>query len=61
MAHQYGAVGVASVPLLWIVGAGATVFWVIGVSVVAILMHAVTRVTDIEPDQLFDAPAIDVV
>lgn len=28
--QQYAAIGVASIPILWIVGAGGAVFWVIG-------------------------------
>lgn len=30
MFQQYTAVGIASFPLFWIAGAGAAVFWVIG-------------------------------
>lgn len=40
VAQQYAAVGLISFPLFWIVGAGAAVFWVIGASFFAIMLHA---------------------
>lgn len=38
--QQYMALGVCSIPLLYIVGAGSAVFWVIGASLFVIAMHS---------------------
>ena len=57
MAHQYSAVGILSFPVLWLAGAGGTVFWVIGATVVTVLVHAALRVLDSDPDELFLQPA----
>lgn len=40
LAHQYALVGVCSFPLLWMSGAGAIVFWVLGASLFLILAHS---------------------
>ena len=37
---QYGLVAALSFPLFWLAGAGSAIFWVIGASVFAILLHA---------------------
>ncbi|KAK4315363.1 hypothetical protein Pmani_013416 [Petrolisthes manimaculis] len=39
-AHQYAAVGVLSLPLFYLVGAGAVLFWVLGASLFIICVHA---------------------
>ena len=57
VAHQYSAVGILSFPVLWLAGAGGTVFWVIGATVVTVLVHAALRVLDSDPDELFLQPA----
>jgi hypothetical protein len=38
--HQYVAVGIFSIPFLWLIGAGATVTWVLGISSIVALIHA---------------------
>lgn len=40
LAQQYACVGLASIPLFIIAGAGTAVFWVIGASIVSIVAHA---------------------
>jgi len=40
LGHQYCAVGAMSFPLFWLAGAGSAVFWIIGASFFAIMMHA---------------------
>lgn len=40
MAHQYAAVGVLSLPVFYIAGAGAALFWVLGASLFIIAIHA---------------------
>ncbi|XP_074652812.1 prenylated Rab acceptor protein 1-like [Tubulanus polymorphus] len=40
LVQQYAAVGVTSIPLFWLVGAGTAVFWVIGASFFTIMLHA---------------------
>ncbi|XP_069939730.1 prenylated Rab acceptor protein 1 isoform X2 [Cherax quadricarinatus] len=40
LAHQYTAVGVLSLPVFYIAGAGAVLFWVLGASFVIIIIHA---------------------
>ncbi|ESO08146.1 hypothetical protein HELRODRAFT_169884 [Helobdella robusta] len=57
MTQQYAAVGMISLPILWLAGAGTVVFWVIGVSMVVIILHAVfhsVSTDDDDNDQLFD-------
>ncbi|XP_067935454.1 prenylated Rab acceptor protein 1-like [Watersipora subatra] len=39
--QQYAAIGVSSVPLLWLSGAGGAVFWILGASIFLIGLHAV--------------------
>lgn len=46
LGQQYAALGLCSLPLLYLVGAGAVVFWVIGASLFVITLHA--SVYDIE-------------
>ena len=40
-AELYTALGVISVPVFYIVGAGSAIFWIIGASVVITLLHAI--------------------
>jgi len=40
LAQQYAGVGLASIPIFLIAGAGTAVFWVIGASIVCIVLHA---------------------
>lgn len=40
LAHQYAAVGVLSLPIFYIVGAGTALFWVLGASFFFIAIHA---------------------
>ncbi|XP_063866459.1 prenylated Rab acceptor protein 1-like isoform X3 [Scylla paramamosain] len=40
MAHQYAVVGVLSLPVFYIAGAGAALFWVLGASLFIIAIHA---------------------
>jgi len=40
LAQQYAGVGLASIPIFIIAGAGTAVFWVIGASIVFIVLHA---------------------
>ena len=53
VAHQYGAVCVASFPFFWLAGAGGAFFWVIGASITLILLHAIFYVTE-EEAELFE-------
>ncbi|CAL8093353.1 unnamed protein product [Orchesella dallaii] len=41
LAQQYSLVGLCSMPVLWICGAGAALFWVLGASCFLIMTHAV--------------------
>jgi len=41
LAQQYAGVGIASIPIFILAGAGTAVFWVIGASIVFIILHAV--------------------
>jgi len=40
LAQQYAGVGLASIPIFILAGAGTAVFWVIGASIVLIVLHA---------------------
>lgn len=40
LAQQYGIVTICSMPVLYIVGAGAAMFWVLGASLFLITLHA---------------------
>ncbi|XP_064650608.1 prenylated Rab acceptor protein 1-like [Lineus longissimus] len=40
LAQQYAAVGVISIPVFWIAGAGSVIFWLIGASIFVIALHA---------------------
>ncbi|XP_050728046.1 prenylated Rab acceptor protein 1-like [Eriocheir sinensis] len=40
LAHQFAAVGVFSLPVFYIAGAGAVLFWVLGASLFIIMVHA---------------------
>jgi len=40
LAQQYAAIGVISIPLFVIAGAGGAVFWVIGASIFVVALHA---------------------
>ncbi|XP_071525169.1 prenylated Rab acceptor protein 1-like isoform X2 [Panulirus ornatus] len=40
LAHQYAAVGIFSLPILYMAGAGAVLFWVLGASFFIIVIHA---------------------
>merc|ERR1712137_157377 len=40
LAQQYAGVGLASIPIFILAGAGTAVFWVIGASVFCVIMHA---------------------
>ncbi|XP_066952329.1 prenylated Rab acceptor protein 1-like isoform X1 [Macrobrachium rosenbergii] len=40
LVHQYAAVGILSLPIFYIVGAGAALFWVLGASFFIIALHA---------------------
>lgn len=53
--QQYAAIGVASIPILWIVGAGSAVFWVIGASFFVIMLHASLYKPDEEMEPFADA------
>lgn len=41
LAQQYCLVGLCNMPVLWICGAGAALFWVLGASCFLIMTHAV--------------------
>ncbi|XP_070549014.1 prenylated Rab acceptor protein 1-like isoform X2 [Ptychodera flava] len=45
--QQYLAVGLISIPMFFMAGAGSAVFWVIGASVFLIMLHASLLSTDI--------------
>lgn len=38
--QQYAGVAMVSLPILWLAGAGNAFFWIIGASIVVIVMHA---------------------
>lgn len=38
--EQYGLIIMLSLPLLFLASAGSTVFWIIGASIVTVLLHA---------------------
>ncbi|XP_063615238.1 prenylated Rab acceptor protein 1-like isoform X1 [Penaeus indicus] len=40
LAHQYGAIGILSLPVFYLAGAGAVLFWVLGASFFIIAIHA---------------------
>ena len=40
LAHQYWAISLSSLPFLFMAGAGAVVFWVLGASIAVITVHA---------------------
>ncbi|XP_069189747.1 prenylated Rab acceptor protein 1 isoform X3 [Procambarus clarkii] len=40
LAHQYSAVGIVSLPIFYLAGAGAVLFWVLGASFFIIILHA---------------------
>ncbi|ELU09515.1 hypothetical protein CAPTEDRAFT_19146 [Capitella teleta] len=40
LAQQYASVGLMSIPVLWLAGAGSAIFWIIGASVFVIMLHA---------------------
>ncbi|KAJ4444804.1 hypothetical protein ANN_06601, partial [Periplaneta americana] len=40
LAQQYGLVAVCSLPLFYLAGAGAAIFWVLGASIFVITLHA---------------------
>jgi len=46
LAQQYSLVGLCSMPLFYMVGAGAVMFWVLGASLFLIMLHA--SIYDIE-------------
>jgi hypothetical protein len=46
----YALIGVSSIPLLWISGAGQTLFWVIGASVLVVVGHAVCTDKSVEAE-----------
>ncbi|XP_071275362.1 prenylated Rab acceptor protein 1 [Agelaius tricolor] len=48
-AHQLGVAGGASLPLLWLAGAGAAVFWLLGAALVFLGSHAALR--DLDPPE----------
>ncbi|BFZ25447.1 hypothetical protein BsWGS_28486 [Bradybaena similaris] len=50
LTHQYGAIAATSFPLFWLAGAGSAVFWVIGASVLAIMLHASLYLTQEEQE-----------
>ncbi|XP_058679104.1 prenylated Rab acceptor protein 1, partial [Ammospiza caudacuta] len=45
-AHQLGVAGGAALPLLWLAGAGAAVFWLLGAALVFLGSHAAFRQLD---------------
>ncbi|NWZ99971.1 PRAF1 protein, partial [Nesospiza acunhae] len=45
-AHQLGVAGGVSLPLLWLAGAGAAVFWLLGAALVFLGSHAAFRQLD---------------
>lgn len=40
LGQLYSMVGICSIPLFLIAGAGSAVFWIIGASIVVIMLHA---------------------
>ncbi|XP_042224939.1 prenylated Rab acceptor protein 1-like isoform X1 [Homarus americanus] len=40
LAHQYAAIGIFSLPVFYLAGAGAVLFWVLGASFFIIIIHA---------------------
>lgn len=50
LAQLYCAAGLLSVPLFLIAGAGSAVFWIIGASIVVIVLHAVFYARDEQED-----------
>jgi hypothetical protein len=40
LAQQYSVIGLCSMPVFWLVGAGAVMFWVLGASCFLIMLHA---------------------
>lgn len=40
LAQQYGLVGICSLPVFYLAGAGAALFWVLGASFIIIMLHA---------------------
>ncbi|KPM10689.1 prenylated Rab acceptor-like protein [Sarcoptes scabiei] len=51
LGQQYIALGICSIPFLWIVGAGSAVFWVIGASFFVIVLHASVYAIETIPQQ----------
>ena len=40
LARQYGAISICALPFLFLAGAGAVVFWVLGASLFTVTVHA---------------------
>ena len=40
LTHQYGFISVCALPFLFLAGAGAVVFWVLGASLFTVTVHA---------------------
>lgn len=53
-AYQYALVALLSFPLFYMAGAGSVIFWVIGASIVAILLHALLYASEPQPGQEFE-------
>ncbi|NP_001084542.1 Rab acceptor 1 (prenylated) S homeolog [Xenopus laevis] len=51
-ANQYGLAGAVSFPFLWLAGAGAAVFWIIGATLVVIGSHASFHELEGESEEL---------
>lgn len=54
LAQQYAGVGLASIPIFIIAGAGTAVFWVIGASIVSIVLHAALYNYESEIEEAFE-------
>jgi PRA1 family protein 1 len=53
LAQLYCVVGIISIPLFLLAGAGSAVFWIIGASVVCIVLHAIFYSRDNQQDDPF--------
>lgn len=63
LVEQYTAVGILSIPIFWMAGAGSAVFWVIGASFFAIALHAslYAGLEDAIDDEVFEELKVETV
>ena len=50
--QQYAGVALLSIPIFLLAGAGSVIFWVLGASIFAVLLHAGFYQSDLADDEL---------